>query len=109
MHKVFDNLKGITKTERFEWMRKLDRLTSADYLDIQYNVALKKVEVSTYWGPSDVDWAGWMVGNAEVGVLGVDQAVEEEKIKLGGFIYEVETGEPGCISPTIELLSNNHH
>lgn len=104
MHKVIDNLPGITRTDRLEWMRKLDRLTTADYLDIQYDVGLKKFEVSTYWGPSDVDWAGWMVGNAEVGVLGVDQALEEEDIKLGGFIYEVETGEPGGISPTTELL-----
>lgn len=104
MHKVIDNLEGITKTERLEWMRKLDRLTTADYLDIQYDVGLKKVEVSTYWGPSDVDWAGWMVGNAEVGVLGLDQAPDKEHIKLGGFIYEVQTGESGGKSPVTELL-----
>lgn len=104
MHKVFDGLQGITKTERFEWMRKLDRLKTADYLDIQYDVGLKKVEVSTYWGPSDVDWSGWLVGNAEIGILGVDKALNEEDIKLGGFIYEVEEGKPGGIFPNIELL-----
>lgn len=100
MHKAIDNYLDVSRTGRLEWMRKLDRLTSADYLDIQYDVASQKFEVSTYWGPSDVDWSSWMVGDPEIGVLGVDKAPEEEEsVKLAGYIYDVAGGEPGGTFP----------
>lgn len=107
--KVLDTQKGLSRSENLEWMKRLDRLQDADYVDIAYDAVSQKVEASVYWGPGEADRSAILVGkgNVEVGILGTDKAPEEEDVKLAGYIYEIGESDHLGMLPLLPLLY--HH
>lgn len=104
LKKVLDNQKGVLRADNLNWMKRLDRLQDADYVDVKYDAVSHKVEVSVYWGPSEVDRSGYLVTNAEVGIMGTDRAEEEEEVKVAGYIYEIGDSDHLGISHTLLSL-----
>lgn len=72
-------------------MERLEKLDDADYIDLKYDAISQKFEASIFWGPGEKVWSETLEGNGdvEIGVMGVEKGIEEDELKLAGFIYEI--------------------
>ncbi|RPB17063.1 PIG-X-domain-containing protein [Morchella conica CCBAS932] len=100
---------GILNKDSIHWMERLEKLDDADYIDLKYDAISQKFEASIFWGPGEKVWSETLEGNGdvEVGVMGVEKGIEEDELKLAGFIYEI--GESKDFEPTLFSFPSRHH
>ncbi|EAW12590.1 uncharacterized protein ACLA_010160 [Aspergillus clavatus NRRL 1] len=89
-------------------------LLSADSVDIDYNSISHALTVSGYWSKSPAQ--GWSeeikqhvagTDKVEVGLLGVETAIEPEELKMGGLLGVV--GQDEKLKPALFSFPSRHH
>ncbi|KAL3465849.1 PIG-X [Aspergillus heterothallicus] len=99
-----------------ECYRRVELISSADSIDINYDSISHSLTMSGYWSQAPGDTGGWTEtiqknengkGQVEVGLLGAEPANEPEEIKMGGLLAVV--GEDTELKPTLFSFPSRHH
>ncbi|GFF51849.1 protein pbn1 [Aspergillus lentulus] len=91
-----------------------ESILSADSVDVNYDSISHALTVSGYWSKSPGQ--GWTeqikkhtadTHQVEVGLLGVESAIEPEELKMGGLLGVV--GQDEKLKPTLFSFPSRHH
>ncbi|KAL7275686.1 protease B nonderepressible form [Rhizina undulata] len=92
----------------------LSALTSADYVDLNYDASFGVVTISAFFSQPGKPWSETLkltskqsAGSLEVGVLGKDRSFEQEGFTLAGFSYT--PGESEDLEGILFSFPSRHH